>query len=219
MGCSLAEPRERASPEVQADSVLAGDVEPLCRPRLSPIAAQRRPGAGMGTGSRDFSPGRRPPRRRLCPSSLLTRAPCLLLPSLCHLRPLQLHHHPPSEHRGRCVDDVSSHVAVLPRRRGGRGACGFLGALPRLTSPCSASLMLVRAGATTISQASTRSDCPGTKVTAMGLASWGHKGWLRAGLEGQLPMELGSEEPAQWASSAGPRGQIRVGAGVGARVP
>lgn len=128
-----------------------------------------------------FLPRPPPPPPKALPRSLLTRAPCLLLPSLCHLRPLQLHHHPPSEHRGRCVDDVSSHVAVLPRRRGGRGACGFLGALPRLTSPCSASLMLVRAGATTISQASTRSDCPGTRVTAMGLASWGHKGWLRLG--------------------------------------
>uniref|UniRef100_A0A8D0TX73 Calcium channel flower domain containing 1 n=1 Tax=Sus scrofa TaxID=9823 RepID=A0A8D0TX73_PIG len=75
MGCSLAEPRERASPEVQADSVLAGDVEPLCRPRLSPMAAQRRPGAGMGTGSRDFSPGRRPP-----PAEGSAPLPCSLVP-------------------------------------------------------------------------------------------------------------------------------------------
>nr|XP_058929295.1 calcium channel flower homolog isoform X1 [Kogia breviceps]XP_058929296.1 calcium channel flower homolog isoform X1 [Kogia breviceps] len=43
---------------------------------------------------------------------------------LRHLRPLQLHHHPPSEHCSRRVDDVSSRVTVL---LGGVGACGFLG--------------------------------------------------------------------------------------------
>ena len=39
---------------------------------------------------------------------------CVSLYSLCDLGPLQLHHHPPSEHRGRCVDDVSKRVMVLP---------------------------------------------------------------------------------------------------------
>ena len=39
---------------------------------------------------------------------------CDSLYSLCDLGPLQLHHHPPSEHRGRRVDDVSKRVTVLP---------------------------------------------------------------------------------------------------------
>lgn len=43
---------------------------------------------------------------RLCPFLPLIPAP-VSLPSLRHLRPLQLRHHPPSEHRGRRVDDVS----------------------------------------------------------------------------------------------------------------
>lgn len=36
-----------------------------------------------------------------------------LLSSVCHLGPVQLHHHPPSEHRGGRVDDVSSVPSFL----------------------------------------------------------------------------------------------------------
>lgn len=143
--CCLAEPRERASSGVRPHpgrEVWASRfaclrlrphlfVESLCWPCLSLVAVGRRPGAVRARcwgrkGSRASTSRCLPrwPARRLCPFLPADSCPCLLLSSLRHLRPLQLHHHPPSEHCGRRVDDVSSRVTVLP---GGVGACGFLG--------------------------------------------------------------------------------------------
>lgn len=82
------------------------------------------------------------------PPSLLPANSCsCLLSSLRHLRPLQLRHHPPSEHRGRRVDDVSSPATVLPGGAGGVWTAGHHAGLPLLpTLPCPLALIFLRAG-------------------------------------------------------------------------
>ena len=72
---------------------------------------------------------------RLCPFLPANSGSCLLS-SLRHLGPLQLRHHPPSEHRGRRVDDVSSPVTVLPHGAGGTWISGRLAGVFTSFPPC-----------------------------------------------------------------------------------
>lgn len=131
------------------------DMEQLCWARLSQMAerrllgAVRRPKYGVSEGilmmSQAVSPGGLP--SRLCPSLFANSCPCLLLSSLRHLRPLQLHNHPPCEHRGWRVDDVSDHVCPAWE---GWGLVDFWppckSSLPSCP-PCSVFLILIRARA------------------------------------------------------------------------
>lgn len=84
---------------------------------------------GVGRGLPGVFPG------RLCPFLPANSGSCLLS-SLRHLGPLQLRHHPPSEHRGRRVDDVSSPVTVLPHGAGGTWISGRLAGVFTSFPPC-----------------------------------------------------------------------------------
>lgn len=109
---------------------LTCDVGQLCWPHLYQTAEGRprccEKNQALGVGririSQTISPGGLP--SRLCAFLSANSCPCLLLSSLRHLRPLQLHHHPSSEHRGWRVDDVSSHVPVLTGRAWGMWISG-----------------------------------------------------------------------------------------------
>lgn len=176
---------------------------------------------GCQEGSAGALPG------RLCPFLLLMPAP-VSLPSLRCLGPLQLHHCPPSEHRGRRVDDVSGRWGW---GRVGSGRCA--GLLLLRTLPRSVFLVLCRArpgahpprhllGLGLGSPTCHPRDPPsvhgaGSVSTTLGLApgsSGGPQGWLEAWHPVGLEPGAGIRSPSAGRASHG-QGGVRAGAGSG----